>query len=120
MATVPRTLSKLLLTGFHIAGNPEDQTLKGLILQSEHGEARFLLTRQQLLELADAMPKPPKGCRALHDPESATNERSCQHRVSVGFRCTRFCLPRERPSDGCATRDAAAGNLASCCNGGVN
>ena len=65
MEKIHPTLQELLLTAFHIAGNPKDPTLKGLILQSPHGDARFVVTRQQLLDIADecrkaatAMPKP--------------------------------------------------------------
>ena len=65
MEMLPPTLQELLLTEFHISKNRRDPTLKGLILVCAHGEARFLLTRQQLLALGEAchkaaepMPKP--------------------------------------------------------------
>lgn len=47
METLPPDLAKLLLTAFYISEGEREPNLSGLALVCAHGEARFLLTRQQ-------------------------------------------------------------------------
>ena len=74
METLPPNLQRLLLIGFDIRKSPHDPGLAGIELRSSHGEALFVVTRQQLLDIArecgkaaQSMPKP---SRSLSDPAS--------------------------------------------------
>jgi hypothetical protein len=65
MGKIPESLQKLLLKDFDISSSPIDPSLKGLTLRCGHGEARFVVSRQQLLDIAqacltaaEAMPRP--------------------------------------------------------------
>ena len=65
METLPPSLQRILLIGFDIRQSPHDPDLAGIELRSPHGEAMFVVTRQQLLDIArecrraaELMPKP--------------------------------------------------------------
>lgn len=61
---IPKDLKPHILLEYHVRGGPVD-FIKGLELRNAHGTAVFIMTRQQLLDLAhdcqtaaEAMPKP--------------------------------------------------------------
>ena len=54
MEDLPPNPEQLLLTEWRISNNPKDMTLAGLTLRCEYELGRFLLTRQQLLDLGQA------------------------------------------------------------------
>jgi hypothetical protein len=65
MASIPGDLQHLLLTGFDVTGSSLDPALSGLALRCAAGEARFVVNRKQLLDIAkaclaaaEAMPAP--------------------------------------------------------------
>ena len=65
MAKIPPSIAELLVTGFRAAVTEADPVFLGLILERQTGETRFLLTRQQVVDLAQIlseaaqiMPKP--------------------------------------------------------------
>ena len=65
MAKIPPSIAELLVTGFRVAVSEADPVFLGLMLERPTGETRFLLTRQQVVDLAQSlseaaekMPKP--------------------------------------------------------------
>ena len=65
METLPPDLQRLLLIGFDIRKSPDDPNLAAIELKAVHGDALFVVTRQQLLDIArecaraaEGMPKP--------------------------------------------------------------
>ena len=65
MGQIPPSIAELLVTGFRAAVTEADPVFLGLILERQTGETRFLLTRQQVVDLAESlsqaieiMPKP--------------------------------------------------------------
>ena len=65
MEMLPPNLQRLLLIGFDIRKSPHDPGLASIELRNPHGEALFVVTRQQLLDIArdcaraaELMPKP--------------------------------------------------------------
>ncbi len=52
METLPPSLQRLLLIGFDIRKSQHDPGLAGIELKATHGEALFVVTRQQLLDIA--------------------------------------------------------------------
>lgn len=65
METLSPDLQRLLLIGFDIRKSLNDPSLAGVELKAVHGDALFVVTRQQLLDIAreceraaEAMPKP--------------------------------------------------------------
>lgn len=65
METLSPDLQGLLLIGFDIHKNPSDPNLVGIELKAVYGDALFVVTRQQLLDIArecakaaEGMPKP--------------------------------------------------------------
>ena len=64
MAKIPPSIAELLVTGFRVAVSEADPVFLGLMLERPTGETRFLLTRQQVVDLAqslsDAAEKMPK------------------------------------------------------------
>jgi hypothetical protein len=65
METLPPSLQRLLLIGFDIRKTEKDPGLAGIELRAVHGTALFVVTRQQLLDIArecgraaESMPKP--------------------------------------------------------------
>ena len=68
MAKLPPSIAELFVTGFRAAVTEADPIFLGLILERQTGETRFLLTRQQVVDLAQSlseaaeiMPKPSYG-----------------------------------------------------------
>ena len=65
MGKIPPSIAELLVTGFRAAVTEADPVFLGLLLQRQTGETSFLLTRQQVVDLAQSlseaaekMPKP--------------------------------------------------------------
>jgi hypothetical protein len=65
MDNLPPNIAELLLTGFRAFVSEADPTFLGLVLERPTGEARFLMTRQQVVDLTQSlseavekMPKP--------------------------------------------------------------
>jgi len=65
METLPPNLQSRLLIGFDIRNSVRHPNFVGIELRSPHGDALFVVTRQQLLDIAEecgkaaaSMPKP--------------------------------------------------------------
>ena len=54
MGKIPPSIAELLVTGFRAAVTEADPVFLGLILERQTGETRFLLTRQQVVDLAES------------------------------------------------------------------
>ena len=57
MRNLPASLQSLFLTAFYIHSTDRDPTVKRIEVKSCRGTAQFLVTRQQLLDLADHFAK---------------------------------------------------------------
>ena len=55
MGKIPPRIAELLVTGFRAAVTEADPVFLGLILERQTGETRFLLTRQQVVDLAQSL-----------------------------------------------------------------